>query len=389
MTHVLIVDDDATLRETLARAACSWGFDTSSEASAEAALEHIKKTEVDVLVTDLRLGGDDGIDLIRNAAEISPKTRTVLMSAYATAREQQLATKYGTVRVLCKPFLPADLQSALAQALDSRKGYHGTIHGLSLVDMLQMFHMARRSVSIVIGGTRPGRIHFQEGELIAAESGELTGREAFSALLRSESGSIATSAPAKVKRNIEGTFDGLLMDALRELDEGTRARISMGPPGLNLDEAFSSTPPTTAELDSGRQSMGKMDEACKSIVQDVDGGVACGVVDLHTGMLLGIFNNAGYSQSLNEIVAAACMDMFRGSNVSRVHQAVRAHRGIPEDGSHYFEEIHITSANNFHFMKTIQDSKAVIVLVTTKSTNVGMGWASLKTQIPKIEPLVP
>lgn len=135
--------------------------------------------------------------------------------------------------------------------------------------------------------------------------------------------------------------------------------------------------------------MGKMDDACKAIVQNVDGGVACGVVDLNTGMLLGIFNNAGYSQSLNEIVAAACMDMFRGSNVSRVHQAVRAHRGIPEDGSHYFEEIHITSANNFHFMKTIKSAKAVIVLVTSKSTNIGMGWASLKSQVANIEPLVP
>lgn len=135
--------------------------------------------------------------------------------------------------------------------------------------------------------------------------------------------------------------------------------------------------------------MGKMDDACRATVQNVDGGVACGVVDLHTGMLLGIFNNAGYSQSLNEIVAAACMDMFRGSNVSRVHQAVRAHRGVPEDGAHYFEEIHITSKNNFHFMKTIKDSKAVVVLVTSKNTNIGMGWASLKSQIPTIEPLVP
>lgn len=135
--------------------------------------------------------------------------------------------------------------------------------------------------------------------------------------------------------------------------------------------------------------MGKMDDACKNIVQACDGGVACGVVDLHTGMLLGIFNNAGYSQSLNEIVAAACMDMFRGSNVSRVHQAVRAHRGVPEDGANYFEEIHITSKNNFHFMKTVRDAKAVIVLVTTKATNIGMGWASLKSQVSAIEPLVP
>jgi hypothetical protein len=135
--------------------------------------------------------------------------------------------------------------------------------------------------------------------------------------------------------------------------------------------------------------MGKIDDACKKAVGAVDGGLAMGVVDLDTGMLLGVYNNAGYSQSLNEIVAAAAMDMFRGTNVNRVHKAVRAHRGVPEDGSSYFEEIHITSHHNFHFMKTVKKGRAVAVLVTSRSTNIGMGWAQLKAVLPEIEPLVP
>lgn len=135
--------------------------------------------------------------------------------------------------------------------------------------------------------------------------------------------------------------------------------------------------------------MGKIDEACREVVDKVDGAVACGVVDLDTGMLLGIFNSAQYTQTLNEIVAAATMDMFRGANLGRVEQMVRSHRGIPENGEHYFEEIHISSANNYHFMKTLKGGKAVIVLVTKKTTNIGMGWAMLKSVIPTVEPLVP
>jgi hypothetical protein len=135
--------------------------------------------------------------------------------------------------------------------------------------------------------------------------------------------------------------------------------------------------------------MGKIDSACKEVVGKVEGGVACGVVDLDTGMLLGIHNSAQYTQTLNEIVAAAAMDLFRGPNVGKVEQMVRAHRGLPEDGAHYFDEIHITSANNYHFAKAIKGGKAVIVLVTKKSTNIGMGWAQLKSVIPTIEPLVP
>lgn len=135
--------------------------------------------------------------------------------------------------------------------------------------------------------------------------------------------------------------------------------------------------------------MGKIDDACRDVVNVVDGAVACGVVDLDTGMLLGIHNAAGYTQTLNEIVAAATMDLFRGPNIGRIEQMVRSHRGTPENGEHYFQEVQITSAHNFHFAKALKGGKAVIMLVTKKTTNLGMGWAQLKTAVPKIEPLVP
>jgi hypothetical protein len=132
-----------------------------------------------------------------------------------------------------------------------------------------------------------------------------------------------------------------------------------------------------------------MDDACRNIVTAVDGAVACGVVDLETGMLLGIYNSSGYTQTLNEIVAAATMDLFRGPNIARIQQMVRQHRGLPENGEHYFDEIHVTSKNNFHFAKTVKGGRAVVMLVTRKNTNIGMGWAQLKAQLPVIEPLVP
>lgn len=135
--------------------------------------------------------------------------------------------------------------------------------------------------------------------------------------------------------------------------------------------------------------MSKIDDSCRAVVEKVEGGVACGVVDLSTGMLLGIHNSAAYTQTLNEVVAAATMDMFRGSAIDKIEKMVRQHRGITEDGAHYFEEIHITSKHNFHFAKTIAGGKAVIMLVTKKTTNIGMGWAQLKSVIPDVEPLVP
>jgi len=135
--------------------------------------------------------------------------------------------------------------------------------------------------------------------------------------------------------------------------------------------------------------MGKMDDACREVVSKTDGAVACGIVDLDSGMLLGIYNSANYTQTMNEIVAAASMDLFRGPNVGRIEQLVRSHRGVPENGEHYFQEVHITSEHNYHFAKTLKKGKAVIMMVTKKTTNIGMGWAQLKSVIPMVEPLVP
>jgi hypothetical protein len=135
--------------------------------------------------------------------------------------------------------------------------------------------------------------------------------------------------------------------------------------------------------------MSKIDETLKAVVNKVEGAVACGVVDLDSGMLLGIHNGSNYTQSLNELVAGATMDMFRGPNITRIEEAVRAHRGIGENGEHYFDEIHVTSKHNYHFAKTLKGGRYVMMLVTKKTTNIGMGWAHLKSAIPGVEPLLP
>lgn len=135
--------------------------------------------------------------------------------------------------------------------------------------------------------------------------------------------------------------------------------------------------------------MVNIDEACRAVVAKTDGALAAGVVDLDSGILLGIHNAAAYTPALNELVAAATMDMFRGPNLGRVEQMVRMHKGLPENGEHYFQEVHITSAHNFHLAKTLRGGSAVLMLVTKRTANLGMAWAQLKAAIPVIEALLP
>jgi hypothetical protein len=135
--------------------------------------------------------------------------------------------------------------------------------------------------------------------------------------------------------------------------------------------------------------MGKIDDACKEVVDHVDGAIACGVVDIETGTLLGIHNISKNTGALNEVVAAATKDLFRGSKIGRIEQLVRSHRGVPENREHHFREVHVTSERNFQFAKAVKEGKSIIVLVTKKSTNIGVGWSQLKSIIPMVESLVP
>jgi hypothetical protein len=113
------------------------------------------------------------------------------------------------------------------------------------------------------------------------------------------------------------------------------------------------------------------------------------VVDLDAGILLGLHHSEGASQGLHEAVVTLAVDLFRGPNVGRIEQMVRAHRGVPENGVHYFDEVQISSKHNLHFVKALRGGRAVILLITEKSTNLGMGWLQLKSVIPSLEPLVP
>jgi len=127
-----------------------------------------------------------------------------------------------------------------------------------------------------------------------------------------------------------------------------------------------------------------LNQVCQTIVEEVPDALACGVVDLNSGMLMGIYHTVPYfTQAYLDAVAAAAVDMFRGKNVRRIEELLTKQRGRSAKDS--FEEIFISSPNVFHFMKVIREKNVCVVMVTRKTTNQGMGWASLRNAIPEIE----
>ena len=117
--------------------------------------------------------------------------------------------------------------------------------------------------------------------------------------------------------------------------------------------------------------------------------LAVGLVDMKTGMLLGIRTLDKYSNEVLDLVAAATGDMFQGQNVTMIESLIRKHRGQKEDGRHYFQEIVIMSDNVIHFFQRCKRNEdMVLVTVSRISANLGMVIAKARAGLAGVEAAV-
>lgn len=117
--------------------------------------------------------------------------------------------------------------------------------------------------------------------------------------------------------------------------------------------------------------------------------VSAGLVDMKTGMLLGVKNASRYSQEILDLVAAATGDLFQGQNVTMIEAMFRQHRGVKEDGRHYFQEIIVLSDHLLHvFVRCKRNEDLVLVTVTRSSANLGMVIAKTRAALAGVEAAV-
>ncbi len=251
MVTVLVVDDDSLFRNIVVKSLRKLpGLTLLEAAGVEPATRVVKaraaaNQAVDVLLTDLRMGDGDGLDLIEALPELSPQTMPILMSGVASSRDYQSALRLGAVDVLIKPFSKEALVAAVQRATDSATGFRASIHGLSLMDLLQMFHLARRSTVLEIRGPRrKGLVVLEEGELIHAEADNLEGEPALRRLVAMQGGSLSSTPFRPMARTLQGGFENLLLEAFRVIDEQRNEGEALHPPSEHPpDAALAPAPP--------------------------------------------------------------------------------------------------------------------------------------------------
>jgi len=132
-----------------------------------------------------------------------------------------------------------------------------------------------------------------------------------------------------------------------------------------------------------------INEVMKDLVEGIDGGLACSVVDLESGLMLGAHHTVPYfTQSYIDAVAAAAVDMFRGKTVRTVEELLSAQRG--QEVKNSIQEVQMSTAGTYHFMTNVVGKEnALVVVVTSRKANLGMGWSATRNAAKLLTPLCP
>src|SRR5439155_6341110 len=113
-------DDDPAVRESLERALAREGFAVVLAPDGQAALDRLRAGGIDLVLSDLKMPGLSGLELLPRAKAVAPDVDFIMLTAFGTVEEAVKAMKDGATDFLTKPFQRAQPAKVVRQALERR-----------------------------------------------------------------------------------------------------------------------------------------------------------------------------------------------------------------------------------------------------------------------------
>lgn len=241
--RILFVDDEHAFLDTVSQLFADWSKQTwivSIAASADQALEILKDQPVDLAVVDINMPVLDGVQFLRVLQRRFPDLKKAVLTGHATEAKRSECLAAGAELFIEKP-RSADGFKAIFSMLDElitwtpREGFQGMLRKVGLQDVIQMECLGRNSSVLEIHNQQlRGRIYIEDGNIIHAGVGDLTGEPALNQLLSLSGGSFQLQPfEAPLQKTIQGQWEFLLMEAARVRDELALQTGAEGPGGEN------------------------------------------------------------------------------------------------------------------------------------------------------------
>lgn len=251
--QLLLVDQDPNSRTVLEVSLKKAGYTVTTSDNGQDALQKIELSAPDLVLTDTRLSGIDGFELVTRMKE-RPEWSTipvVFLSSRKSVEDKVRGFELGVEDYLTKPIFVRELiarinmllnrrakeRIAARQPASGRTRFTGSILDMGVVDLLQTFEVSRKSG--VLHVTHRGDeavISFRDGQVVDATLGRLRGPEAVYRALVWNDGEFAIEFRAVDPADHVGiSTQGLLMEGMRRVDEWTRLLEQLPPLETVLD----------------------------------------------------------------------------------------------------------------------------------------------------------
>jgi CheY-like chemotaxis protein/predicted regulator of Ras-like GTPase activity (Roadblock/LC7/MglB family) len=224
--RVLVVDDEQNIAlgilKTLGQSPI---YVTKHAPSGEAAVAELAKTPYDLVITDIRMPGMSGIDLLRHIRANHADVGVIIMTAYGSTQVQEEASRRGSLLYIEKPFDFAQMQATIedffkrkeetSTTTKKEESVSGVIPGLSLMDVIQMNCLARftGTLHIKTSNGQQGIICFNKGEIPHCETATRSGKDAFFEIVQWQGGSFDTIEQIPPTVTIVESWEQLMMEA--------------------------------------------------------------------------------------------------------------------------------------------------------------------------------
>src|SRR6184192_2140260 len=124
MGRILVADDHDALRRGLARRLAEAGHEVEEASNGNMAIERLHDSYFDVVLSDLKMGGSDGMDVLRTAKALHPTSAVILMTAFGSVHTAVEAMKFGAFDYVQKPFEIEEMELKVEKALEHRRLKH-------------------------------------------------------------------------------------------------------------------------------------------------------------------------------------------------------------------------------------------------------------------------
>jgi DNA-binding NtrC family response regulator len=237
MSKILVIDDEAILRDAIVEALRRAGHAVDAFEGGRPALDALALGGVDLVISDLKMPGMDGVAVLEEAKRIAPEVPFIIVTAHGTVETAVGAMKKGALDFIIKPFKLEELEALVERALDHPAGADAAVWSPATRDLYQVLERAAQSDATVLISGESGT-----GKEVAARTlHQLSKRRAApflcvncaalsAGLLESELFGHERGAFTGADRMRKGRFelaDGgtLLLDEVSEIDPALQAKL--------------------------------------------------------------------------------------------------------------------------------------------------------------------